>query len=147
MSARSTFEDAPLAALVLGAGGLAPFIGLALLSVLNPTSVALLHALVSYGAVILSFVGALHWGYAVRANSAGRLALIQYGWSVLPALVGWLALQLPLALALRMQALAFIACYGVDHALAALEIIPGWFLRLRALSVIAATALVVPSYV
>ncbi len=148
MSARTALEDAPLPALVFGAGGLAPFVGLALLSALNPASVSLLHALESYAAVILSFVGALHWGYAVHANAQGRMALIQYGWSVLPALFGWLALQLPLALALRAQALTFIACYAVDHALAAAEVIPRWFLRLRAaLSVIAVVALVVASYV
>jgi Protein of unknown function (DUF3429) len=147
VSTQAAVEGAPLAALVLGAGGLTPFIGLTLLSILVPASDTLLPALASYAAVILSFVGALHWGYAVHANSQGRLALIQYGWSVLPGLVGWFALQLPLSFALRAQALAFIVCYGVDHRLAAAEAIPPWFLRLRAaLSAIAATALIVASY-
>lgn len=147
MSAHPASAGAPLPALLLGAGGLVPFVGLALLSALKPPlSVASLQALATYGAVILSFVGALHWGYAVHANTRGRVAVIQYGWSVLPALCGWLALQLPPISALRAQALAFVACYAVDYALAAVEVVPRWFLRLRAaLSAIAAAALVVAS--
>lgn len=148
MSARPSPSSVPLPALLLGAAGLVPFVGLALLSAGNPaSSVTLLSALASYAAVILSFIGALHWGYAVHANAHGRLAMLQYGWSVLPALAGWLALQLPLTIALRLQALAFVLCYVVDHRLAALEVVPSWFLRLRAtLSAIAAAALVAASW-
>lgn len=149
MSARPSPQGAPLPALLLGAGGLLPFVGLALLGVLKTEwSVFLLSALASYAAVILSFVGALHWGYAVHAQSDGRLALVQYSWSVLPALVGWLALQLPLGMALRVQALAFVVCYAIDHGLAAAEQVPRWFLRLRgALSAIAAAALLGASWI
>lgn len=148
MSIRPSSGTAPLPALLLGAAGWVPFVGLALLSAGNPaSSVALLHALATYAAVILGFVGALHWGYAVHANSHGRLAMMQYGWSVLPAIAGWLALQLPLTTALRAQALAFVACYAVDHRLATLEVVPRWFLRLRAtLTAIAAAALVGASW-
>jgi Protein of unknown function (DUF3429) len=141
-------DGAPLPALLLGAGGLVPFVGIALLNALSFASPdSLLQALATYSAVILGFVGALHWGYAVHANSHGRLALMQYGWGVLPALIGWLALQSPLLIALRVHAFAFVVCFAIDYALASVEVVPRWFLRLRAaLSAIAAAALLVASY-
>lgn len=54
---------------LLGYGGLLPFIGLALLIPFSHDYRPLLAvALVNYGAVILSFVGALHWGFAMTAQ-------------------------------------------------------------------------------
>jgi hypothetical protein len=38
-----------------------------------------LNALLCYGVVILTFVGALHWGYAVKRDARGLGAWIQYG--------------------------------------------------------------------
>jgi hypothetical protein len=147
MSARTPFADVPLPALLLGAGGLVPFVALALLSIAGYASVSVSHALATYAAVILSFVGALHWGYAVQANSKGRIAAIQYCWSVLPALIGWFALQLPLTFALRAQALTFIICYALDRTLATAEATPHWFMNLRAvLSAVAVAALLLASY-
>lgn len=148
MNAQTNPGLAPAPALILGAGGLVPLVCLPILSASHPASELLLQALATYAAVILSFVGALHWGYALQTNSQGRMAFLQYGWSVLPALVGWLALQLPLVLTLRTQALTFIACYAVDHVLAAAGKTPRWFLQMRAwLSAIACAALLGASFV
>ncbi len=81
--------------------------------------------LAAYGAVILSFVGAIHWGMAA---GRGRYAPSPYALSVVPALVGWVALLLPLGAGL--VALAFagwrIAEYGLLDAHQ-----PGWLRRLR----------------
>ena len=43
-------------------------------------------AQLAYGAVILTFVGAVHWGYAMRDEEIrwGRMT-----WSVTPSLVAW----------------------------------------------------------
>ncbi len=147
-----TYDDrapthAPRPALLLGFGGLIPFVGLALLATLQPPSAPrALDALATYAAVILSFVGALHWGYAVRRDVGDGLATLQYGYSVLPSLIGWFALQLPMTATLRVQAATFVLCFIVDRALAAREALPDWFLRLRAaLTAIAATALLAAS--
>ena len=49
----------------LGYGGLLPFVGLAVLMAADAPRQALWsQALVAYGAVILGFVGALHWAFA-----------------------------------------------------------------------------------
>jgi len=93
-------------------------------------------ALLAYGAVILSFVGALHWAFAMGANE-DRQAQPLYLWSVVPALAGWVALLLPLllaqgaVLAAALLILAFVAHYVQDKRLARLHPLPGWYLPLR----------------
>ncbi|NBT01688.1 MAG: DUF3429 family protein, partial [Betaproteobacteria bacterium] len=49
---------------ILGYAGLMPFIGLAFMVQLadSPNDLIALESLVAYGAVIVSFLGALHWG-------------------------------------------------------------------------------------
>ncbi len=140
----------PLPALLLGAGGLLPFVGLALLAAAGPVAshAYWLTALSYYGAVILAFVGALHWAYAVKRGAEGREAWLQYGASVLPALLAWLSLLFPVWTALRLQAGALLACYAFDRAMQRIDPVPPWFLRLRAaLSGIAAVSLFAASMV
>lgn len=81
--------------------GLLPFFALALLCWLPPDAmVGELHAarlavfaLVAYAAVILSFLGAVHWGFALSTPGLARPALRQsLAVGVLPSLLGWLAL-------------------------------------------------------
>jgi hypothetical protein len=143
---------APVAtpALVLGTGGLIPFVGLALLAAVGPAAdhVYWLTALSYYGAVILSFVGALHWAHALRRNAAGQGAWIQYGFSVLPPLLAWLSLLFPVWTALQLQALALLACYAFDRVMARIDPLPPWFMRLRAaLTGVAAASLLAASLV
>ena len=55
----------------LGYGGLLPFGALALLLLDGARSALWWPALLAYGAVILSFVGALHWGFAMVLPGLG----------------------------------------------------------------------------
>jgi len=120
----------------LGYGGLLPFAAAALGTLLDPTHrVFWQQALLGYGAVILSFVGALHWAFAMREDEAAAGPL--YLWSVVPALAGWVALLLPLLLAhgavLGAVLLigAFGAHYGLDRRLVRRLPLPPWYLPLR----------------
>lgn len=84
----------PTLALLLGIGGLIPFLACGFFAVweLDPIRRTLFAgALIAYGAVILSFLGAVHWGIAIedQASLADRERL---GLGVLPALAGWVAL-------------------------------------------------------
>jgi hypothetical protein len=85
---------------VLGNLGLLPFFALAVASwlPLGDTGARLvLLALVGYAAVILSFLGAVHWGLALLSPQLDKTALWNtLGWGVLPSLLGWLALLLAL---------------------------------------------------
>lgn len=111
----------------LGYGGLLPFVGLALALLADPGHGLLWQqALLAYGAVILSFVGALHWAFAMLlpgltpAQAQGR-----YVWSVVPALLAWPAVLLPPGAAVPLLVAGFVAHYLQDRALAARAALPG----------------------
>ena len=125
--------DAPAAVLAFGVGGLIQFVGFTALVLWAPQwgYAYWLACLAQYGAIIVSFVGALQSGYAVRQTASGRDAWIRYGWSVAPALAGWLSLQTPVWTALRVQAAALILTLGVDRAFAENESTPSWLLTVR----------------
>lgn len=121
----------------LGMAGLLPFALMALALAAGGFAATAFwqYALMSYGAIILSFVGALHWGVAMIApdipEPQRRLRLI---WSVMPALAGWAALLLypeqPRVAALLLFA-GFWAHYFQDRLLVRQATLPAWFMPLR----------------
>lgn len=128
----------------LGYGGLSPFLGLALLVAFDPLRRAFWNqALIAYGAVILSFVGALHWAFAMllqELTPAQRRN--RFVWSTLPALLAWPALLLPSHFAAPLLVAGFLAHYWQDRALASYARLPSWYLPLRLhLSTVACMAL------
>ena len=122
----------PMPALLLGLGGLIPFIGGALLQVFTQDP-RWLPALAGYGTVILSFVGAVHWGFAVRDAPTGAAAWWRFGWSVVPALIGWICLLLEPAASVLALAGALVLCLLVDVAFARNDSLPAWLMPLRRL--------------
>ena len=120
---------------VFGLAGLIPFVGLAGIMAIGPEHwyAASQVLLTQYGALILSFVGALHWGYAVQQEVNGGEAWLRFGYSVVPALVAWLALQFPPGPSMQILAMALIACLVVDLAWLKMTALPVWFTRLRAI--------------
>jgi hypothetical protein len=144
---RASPESAP--ARILGFAGLFPFVGLAVLVGFGPDPwhADSLKALVCYGAVILTFVGALHWGYAVRRPAGESGIWLQYGFSVLPALAAWISSLMPDGAALRVQAVALLICYLFDRNAAHYDPVPEWFLKLRAvLTVVGSASLALASF-
>lgn len=134
----------PSAALWLGPLGLIPFLAGALAPWLLPAErlpeAGL--ALVGYGAVILSFLGGVHWGLAAPAGRPWQIGL-----SVLPSLVGWLALLVAnlhaLGPALWLLAAAFAALLPGDLLAAGHGLAPPWYPRLRLpLTLVAVASLV-----
>jgi hypothetical protein len=124
----------PLPALVLGAGGLVPFFALATGIALfpEPNLSYFLGWLTQYGALIVSFVGALQWGLAMRMPQAdGGEQWAAFGWSVCPALVAWVALQLPQYEGVYLLAALFVVCLLMDWRFARRHALPAWFMRLR----------------
>jgi hypothetical protein len=120
----------PPPARLLGPAGLLPFFGLAPGAWLGWGWAA--PALVAYGATILAFLGAVHWGLALRAPVAERGAdWPRLGLGVLPALVGWLALLLPLSAGLLVLAAAIPGTAALEAAGAARGWVPRSYTRLR----------------
>lgn len=126
-------EQRPLSVAWLGYGGLLPFIGLTLLIALE-TDHRLLwsDALTAYGAVILSFVGALHWAFAmVLPDLAPRQRRNRFIWSTIPALLAWPAIMLSIVLAAPLLIAGFGIHYLQDRRLAKIAALPSWYLPLR----------------
>lgn len=126
-------KKAPAVVAVLGYGGLIPLMLLAGAALWETSHSSLWrNALFAYAAVILSFVGALHWAFAMTLNDLdeGRRNSI-YVWSVVPAMIAWLALLLPLKMASPLLVVGFVAHYYQDSRLEKSTAIPGWYLPLR----------------
>ena len=114
----------PRIAWLLGYGGLLPFFVLFLLIKLNPTAFSIdinLAGLwlLAYAAVILSFLGAVHWGVALFADSSLSVELSNrlYLYSVMPSILAWLVLLLPLKIALFSMAGLIVLAYVADRLL------------------------------
>lgn len=117
----------------LGYGGLLPFAGLAALVILEPSHGAFWSmALSAYGAVILSFVGALHWAFAMLLPglSPGQRRY-RYVWSTVPALMGWIGLLLTPITGSMVLVLGFIAHLLHDRHLVQQVTLPAWYWPLR----------------
>ena len=108
----------------LGYLGLLPLAAATLLFALGPGSnEPVLLAIQGYGAVILAFVGAIHWGRALDTGD-GRLMTL----SVVPSLLGWSCLLMPPALGLPLLAAAFALVLLFDRR--EYRAVP-WFRQLR----------------
>ena len=119
----------PLASL-MGFGGLIPFFVCAGVahSGVAPWDVLALIIIGVYGAVILSFVGAVHWGLAMQGDRTQRWFI----WSVMPALYAWPPIVfLDSRTALLALVPGFLMCWSVDRRAAAAGLIPAWYMRLR----------------
>jgi hypothetical protein len=118
----------------LGYGGVLPFV-LGLLAVgLAPDPGLRERAAdltLGYGAVILAFLGAVHWGRMLERGTLSEAPVLAV-WGVLPSVVGWLSLALPFAWAAPIQALLFVEVYVMDLQLLRAEPAAQPYLALRA---------------
>ncbi|HSG23570.1 MAG TPA: DUF3429 domain-containing protein [Azonexus sp.] len=117
----------------LGYGGLLPFLTLAPASLLDHHHGPLWSdALFAYGAIILSFIGALHWAFAMTLSELSEKQRSQrFIWSVIPALLAWPAVLLSPVLAGPLLITGFLLHYGQDRRLDATATLPAWYLPLR----------------
>ena len=116
----------PLTAIALGLGGLIPFLACTVAILFYPSHVPvprLALALIDYAAVILAFLGAVHWGLALAGDPLGvpaqpRAQRLRLGLGVLPALVGWasllIAVEARLLPALLLLLLGFVLTTVVE---------------------------------
>lgn len=119
----------PAAPLWLGLAGLLPFAAAAAGAHLLPPDQqgVALRALLGYGAVILSFLGGVRWGLAIRDADTDTL-LPRLAWSVTPSLLGWVALLLPAGPGLGLLAAGFGAALLADWRA---PDTPAWYRRQR----------------
>lgn len=129
--AQAGLAAVPRPVLMLGAASLIPFLaGVAgVWSLTYPDYFLALNLMMAYAAVILAFLGAVHWGLALAQEAAGNWRRLLP--SVLPALAGWLALMLPNALGLLLLAIGFAGVFLADRAAVTANRAPGWYKALR----------------
>lgn len=143
---RGDGQHVPAAAKWLGGLGAVPFVALAIAGHLTGASWQwpALFALCAYGAVILSFLGGIQWGLAIVGGAHESRRTRRLIWSIVPSLVAWAALLLPVHSALPLLALAFGGMLWLDIRASAAEEAPPWYPRLRwPLTVTVVTSLVV----
>ncbi|CAN8104087.1 unnamed protein product [Discula destructiva] len=83
---------------------------------------------VGYGAIIISFLGAIHWGleYAEKHPNAARTRF-RYGMGLLAPVIAWPTLLLPVQFALTAQFLAFTFMYFADARATTRGWAPQWY--------------------
>jgi hypothetical protein len=126
----------PPLAILLGIAGIIPFILCALAAIRgdaanDPFS---LLALLAYGAVVLSFLGGVHWGFVIEGakQPAERLRLAL---GVVPGLLGWGAVLLSIAgegvLGLCLLIAGFVGAIIIESRAHGSGLVPRAYLVLR----------------
>ncbi|RBR26442.1 uncharacterized protein FIESC28_00736 [Fusarium coffeatum] len=149
-----TFTNVPRESRILGLAGTLPYLGTSLSTVflawnLNkeiPTGNAFYDTIMvdhetakhflnlleplqlGYGAVIISFLGAIHWGleYAEKQPLRERTRF-RYGMGLAASVVAWPTVMLPVEYALTTQFMAFVALYFADSRAATKGWAPRWY--------------------
>lgn len=114
----------------LGYAGLIPFIVFSIGSWFQlPMISDSTYILTAYAAIILSFMGAIHWGVAMSSSDDqnGKYFIA----SVIPGLSAWLALLMPQRYAIILLMIGFIALIIYDCSVEKPQRLPGWYIPMR----------------
>ena len=117
----------------LGYAGLLPFLLLAVaVHLLSGDGAArALASLQHYAAVILTFVGAVHWGRALAKPENTPAEHKRLYWAITPSLIGWIALALPVDAAMAVLITAFLLCWWIDRSLYSGQTFASWYMPMR----------------
>lgn len=120
----------------LGHAGLIPFVlGTLLVWLVTPEAHPYVaSALAAYAAVIVSFLGGIHWGLVMRMPTDAPPAAAQSAlvWGVIPSLVAWMGVMMPPHAGLVVSGAAIVGCYLVDRRRYAAQGVGRWLtLRFR----------------
>ncbi len=126
----------PAMALWLGMGGAIPFVGLSGIMLLQYSGLAgdsgwpdrlFYHLLMTYAALIASFLGGIRWGLALPLKEGNSLLWV----SVIPSIVAWVALALPRPYDNLVLIGLFLWLVIIDVRLVVNAVAPRWFGTLR----------------
>lgn len=126
----------PLSVVLIGLIGLAPFVGCGLAAIGPHTSGAdpWLTALIGYAAVVLGFVGGVHWGLVLREPDP-RQQTTRIGLAVIPLALGWAALvsaaTLAYWVALVILIVGYILAIAAEHRGSQQGLLPNRYMWLR----------------
>ncbi len=120
----------------LAVAGAIPFLlatGALFFSEASSVRVPAITALVTYSAVILSFLAGIEWGLAIRDESGTETTrAVALGLSTVSSLAAWAMLWLPSPTWQVGTALGlFAAVWAADQWMASRGLLPAWFIDLR----------------
>lgn len=117
---------------MLGLAGLIPFVaGAVAVWLFEPMAARVAQDMqVAYATVILSFLGAVHWGAAL-SRPEGAHSWGWMGWSVTPALLAWFSVMMAPESALMALMACYLAAFAVDMQAVKKGLLPLWYLSLR----------------
>jgi hypothetical protein len=124
-------------ALLLTLAGALPFVAGAATLWFGPAAYSplVLQGIVTYAAVILSFLGGIQWGVGVSiSDAAPKSAQSLFLLSVVPSILAWCTLFID-ANNVKLIVAVFLFCFvwAVDALLHMQKLIPGWFFRVRSI--------------
>ena len=142
----STRSYPSLTARGIGYSGLIPFVFLGAMSIfLHGTHQSIISfGLLAYGATIISFLGAIHWGLAMRDVQPDRIAI---AWGVTPSLLAWGSLIVDTHWGLAIQFIALWICFFVDFKSYPKFGVSQWLSMRLQLTVISGICLALPAVV
>ncbi|MCW8914927.1 MAG: DUF3429 domain-containing protein [Magnetovibrio sp.] len=132
-----SIKNIPKPAMWLGIGGVLPFIFFDAYVLFGPPEWVqdVLDTMVGYGAVILSFLGGVLWGFAlthekgVREGELTSLLVV----SVFPPLIGWVALFVEPITGIVLMVVSFLGLLLVDWRFYRAGHSRNWYMGLRTL--------------
>ncbi|TAE33199.1 MAG: DUF3429 family protein [Alphaproteobacteria bacterium] len=90
-----------------------------------------LHALLSYGATFLAFVGGIYWMHGVTMRDQSRVSQMVIAMSLVPLMTGAGALCYHGSIGLMLLLAGYIALLGCEWHFYRHEIIPAWLWTVR----------------
>ena len=129
----------PPIAILLGAAGLIPFLlgSYGALALDGDAARISLLGLAAYGAVILAFLGGVHWGFGLEAGTTQTVGTqrARFGLGVLPSLIGWAGLLVTFAglpkVGLLVLLAGFVAVTITEARGAQAGLVPNGYMLLR----------------
>jgi len=121
----------PKTALALGYGGLIPFVTLSVATWLLTSNwlVQAHEALLLYASIILTFMGAIHWGVAMSKSPFP--SKLQLSFSVIPALIAWFAFFTTQSINYAILYISFASLCLIDSMASRRGDLPDWYPKLR----------------
>ncbi|NXA51286.1 TMM69 protein, partial [Nothocercus julius] len=134
----ASIKDSPKPALYLSLAGLIPFVSVPLVMAIQGTYYPeLAFAQITYGAIVVSFLGGIKWGFAIPENSPAKPDWRNLANSVVPPLFAW---QVFLFENVTHGAVLLVMGLGIalHYDLGLLPTYPAWFKALRVVTTLVA---------
>jgi hypothetical protein len=126
-------QNTPLLPLLFGIGGAVPFIFLSLgiWTFTYELKLIALYNLINYSVLILSFIGAVHWGAAMVRKDKGYKS---YLLSIMPALLSWFLIMgfiVNYMIIFIILIILYIFVFFIDIKAVREKKLPQWYLPMR----------------